>query len=289
MAPFTEVAANRPDLAWFPEARSAADISEVRPDNRLVAEPYTKLMNSFPTVDQAAALVVTSEPVADALRIPPTIAGVPLVDRFLHGKSSAIAARPDRPIRSPRCGGRTGPRRGVPSPAPTSTSSTCTRASRPPSSSGRPPSAWISSMTEVSPSPVDCPISVVQVRRMSHTPWPARSSSAGLDPARSGPWSESAGSPTASPPLSCRRTRRRDPGRTTAARISTSASGARGCPSISRPKDRATVVAMTVVHDRASGPQSAPVIAEFADGRRTGARRRPWPDGGRAERHKPRG
>ncbi len=66
MAPFTEVAARRPDLAWFPVPRSAAEISEVRPDNRLVAEPYTKLMNSFPTVDQAAALVVTSVEVADA-------------------------------------------------------------------------------------------------------------------------------------------------------------------------------------------------------------------------------
>jgi acetyl-CoA C-acetyltransferase len=70
MAPFTEVAARRPDLAWFPTIRSGPEISEVRPDNRLVAEPYTKLMNSFPTVDQAAAIVVTTLEMADAAGVP---------------------------------------------------------------------------------------------------------------------------------------------------------------------------------------------------------------------------
>jgi len=69
MAPLTEVAARRPELAWFPTVRTASEISEIRPDNRLVAEPYTKLMNSFPTVDQAAAVVVTSVEVADAARV----------------------------------------------------------------------------------------------------------------------------------------------------------------------------------------------------------------------------
>jgi hypothetical protein len=33
----------------------------------------------------------------------------------------------------------------------------------------------------------------------------------------------------------------------------------------------ATVAAMTVVHERGIGPRSAPIIAEFADGTRTGA------------------
>ena len=59
MAPFTEVAARRPDLAWFPQRRTADEIALPSPDNRMVAEPYTKLMCSFPTVDLAAALVVT--------------------------------------------------------------------------------------------------------------------------------------------------------------------------------------------------------------------------------------
>lgn len=62
MAPFTAKAAQRPDLAWFPVERDAAEIGTASPGNRMVAEPYTKLMCSFPTVDQAAALVVTAGP-----------------------------------------------------------------------------------------------------------------------------------------------------------------------------------------------------------------------------------
>lgn len=62
MAPFSAVAARRPQLAWFATERSAQDIATVSPANRMVAEPYTKLMCSFPTVDQAAALVVTAGP-----------------------------------------------------------------------------------------------------------------------------------------------------------------------------------------------------------------------------------
>lgn len=60
LAPFTAAAARRPDVAWFPEVRSAAEISTVTDDNRLVAEPYTKRMCSFPTVDLAAAVVVSA-------------------------------------------------------------------------------------------------------------------------------------------------------------------------------------------------------------------------------------
>jgi acetyl-CoA C-acetyltransferase len=41
----------------------------VRPDNRFVAEPYTKLMCSFPTIDLAAAVLVTSDELADRLGI----------------------------------------------------------------------------------------------------------------------------------------------------------------------------------------------------------------------------
>jgi acetyl-CoA C-acetyltransferase len=69
LAPFTAVAANRPDLAWFPEARRPEEISGVRPDNRFVAEPYTKLMCSFPTIDLAAAVLVTSTELADRLGV----------------------------------------------------------------------------------------------------------------------------------------------------------------------------------------------------------------------------
>jgi acetyl-CoA C-acetyltransferase len=69
MAPFTKVAASRPELAWFPIVRTAAEISSITPDNRMVAEPYTKRMNSFPMVDLAAALFVTTDSVADELGI----------------------------------------------------------------------------------------------------------------------------------------------------------------------------------------------------------------------------
>ncbi len=69
LAPFTEVAATRPDVAWFPVARSAGDISALGPDNRFVSEPYTKLMCSFPTIDLAAAVVVTSEALADRVGV----------------------------------------------------------------------------------------------------------------------------------------------------------------------------------------------------------------------------
>ena len=69
LVPFTEVAATRPDVAWFPEARTADEIAGLRPDNRFVSEPYTKLMCSFPTIDLAAAVLVTSEGLADRLGV----------------------------------------------------------------------------------------------------------------------------------------------------------------------------------------------------------------------------
>jgi acetyl-CoA C-acetyltransferase len=59
LAPFTQVAAGHP-FAWFREAASAAEIATPTATNRITAEPYTKRMNAFPNVDQAAALVVCS-------------------------------------------------------------------------------------------------------------------------------------------------------------------------------------------------------------------------------------
>ena len=69
MAPMTEVAARSPH-AWFPVARSAAEIVTATADNRMVASPYTKLMTSIMDVDMAAALVLASEEKADALGVP---------------------------------------------------------------------------------------------------------------------------------------------------------------------------------------------------------------------------
>ena len=59
MARFTEVAAKHP-TAWFPEVRTASELAEVTPDNRLVAEPYPKRMCAFLHVDQGAAVLVMS-------------------------------------------------------------------------------------------------------------------------------------------------------------------------------------------------------------------------------------
>lgn len=70
MAPFTAVAATRPELAWFPVERRPEELSTVTPDNRMISEPYPKRMNSFPTVDLAAAVLVTTDEVADRLGVP---------------------------------------------------------------------------------------------------------------------------------------------------------------------------------------------------------------------------
>lgn len=59
MSSFSRVAAGHP-YAWFRKERSASEISTVSADNRLIAEPYPKLMNAFPNVDQGAAVIVTS-------------------------------------------------------------------------------------------------------------------------------------------------------------------------------------------------------------------------------------
>jgi acetyl-CoA C-acetyltransferase len=65
---FTAVAAAHP-YAWFRRRLEPADIAQVSPDNRLVAEPYTKRMNAFLFGDQAAAVVVCSLGVARELGV----------------------------------------------------------------------------------------------------------------------------------------------------------------------------------------------------------------------------
>lgn len=56
--------------AWFPEARTADEITDVSPTNRMVAFPYTKYLNAIIEVDQSAALVLTTESHARDLGIP---------------------------------------------------------------------------------------------------------------------------------------------------------------------------------------------------------------------------
>jgi acetyl-CoA C-acetyltransferase len=69
MAPLAAVAAANP-LAWFREARSAAEIATPTPTNRLVGYPYTKYMVSVMDVDMAAAVIVASHECADRLGVP---------------------------------------------------------------------------------------------------------------------------------------------------------------------------------------------------------------------------
>jgi acetyl-CoA C-acetyltransferase len=59
LAPFSEVASRHP-FAWSSRAFAPVEIAMPSPENRVVAEPYTKRMCAFLNVDQGAAVVVTS-------------------------------------------------------------------------------------------------------------------------------------------------------------------------------------------------------------------------------------
>jgi acetyl-CoA C-acetyltransferase len=67
-ARFAAVAAENP-RAWFRTAHSAEEISTPSAENRYVGYPYTKRMNAIMAVDQAAAVVLTTEAEADDLGI----------------------------------------------------------------------------------------------------------------------------------------------------------------------------------------------------------------------------
>src|SRR5688500_11392021 len=68
-ARFSEVAAGNP-WAWAPTARSASEIAEVAPGNRMVAFPYRKLMNSNIQTDQAVAVILCSVEAARRFGVP---------------------------------------------------------------------------------------------------------------------------------------------------------------------------------------------------------------------------
>jgi acetyl-CoA C-acetyltransferase len=81
-AGFARVAATNP-VAWDQSAPDAATIVEPGPDNRLVAEPYTKRCCSNLRVNQAVALLLTTVEGARS-------AGVP-EDRWVFPQGSAVA------------------------------------------------------------------------------------------------------------------------------------------------------------------------------------------------------
>ena len=69
LAPMTDIAAANPH-SWYPIVRTVDDIVTARPENRMIAYPYTKYMVSVMDVDMAAALVIASAEKADALGVP---------------------------------------------------------------------------------------------------------------------------------------------------------------------------------------------------------------------------
>lgn len=84
-APFTEVAERNPHSA-APTARTAEDLATITERNRLVAEPYGRLVVARDQVNQGAAIVLAS--VGEARRL-----GVP-EDRWVYIHSVADCAEP---------------------------------------------------------------------------------------------------------------------------------------------------------------------------------------------------
>lgn len=84
-ARFSQVAAHNPHAA-IPRAHTPEEISTPTESNRVICWPYTKLLNSNNSVDQAAALIMTSAATAEAAEVPR--------DRwiFLHGAAEAADA-----------------------------------------------------------------------------------------------------------------------------------------------------------------------------------------------------
>ena len=98
MSRFTDVAATHP-CAWFPTRATAEELATPTVDNRLIAEPYTKRMNAFPFVDQAAALVMCSLEVARDVGID---------DRVIFVWSGADAYEVRTPTARPHLGSAVG-------------------------------------------------------------------------------------------------------------------------------------------------------------------------------------
>ncbi len=68
-APFTRVAAANP-YAWFPTERSAEELVEVTPNNRMIGFPYPKYLNAIMQVDQSAGVLIASVGKARELGVP---------------------------------------------------------------------------------------------------------------------------------------------------------------------------------------------------------------------------
>ncbi len=96
MAPFTLEASRHPEQSWFPRSRSADELSAVSPVNRMVCEPYPKLLNSIIAVDMAAAFVLVAAEVAEELGVPR--------DRWVYPWSAATCNDVYYPVQRPDLG-----------------------------------------------------------------------------------------------------------------------------------------------------------------------------------------
>lgn len=94
MAPFTKVAASNPETAWFPRELTPLEISNTSPDNRMIAEPYTKNLNAILQVDMGAAILVLSMEAAQSASVPNDRCVFPWAGAGCDGVFHA-AARPD--------------------------------------------------------------------------------------------------------------------------------------------------------------------------------------------------
>jgi acetyl-CoA C-acetyltransferase len=66
---YSRVAAENP-YAWSPRVREPDEITTVTDDNRMICFPYTKVMNAYARVDQAAAVILCAASTARELVIP---------------------------------------------------------------------------------------------------------------------------------------------------------------------------------------------------------------------------
>jgi len=94
----SEVAEANPH-AWDPRRRAAEEIATASQDNRIVSDPYRKLLNAQIQVDQAAALILCSAGAAEAAGIPRerwvfVHAGADAHDHWLVSEREALGESP---------------------------------------------------------------------------------------------------------------------------------------------------------------------------------------------------
>ena len=85
--------------AWSRQRRSAEEIWQPAPTNRMISWPYTKLMNSNNMVDQAAVILVASAEASTRLAVPQErwvfpYAGTDSHDTFALGERADYTASP---------------------------------------------------------------------------------------------------------------------------------------------------------------------------------------------------